>query len=252
MKRPAIAIVLGRKGSKGVKSKNTMKLFGRPAMHYPIMAALNSRYVSQVFVSTNDKEIINEARKFNAKVLVRPEYLCTDKALFEEALVHAYFEVKKIINTSPVYVVVLMCNAATVDARLIDQGIEALENDKNADSAVTVSIFNMYSPLRARKKDKGGYLVPFIPLEKLGPKGKLSCDRKSQGDAYFADMSHSVVRSECLEEIESGMLPQRWMGKKILPVYNDCGCDIDEGWQVDLTLRWLEKRGFTNKKTIYG
>lgn len=246
MNRPAIAILLGRKGSKGVKNKNTMTIFGRPVFHYPLMAALNSKNIDQIFVSTNDEEIITGSRKFKVNIINRPEYLCTDNALFEDALVHGYREAKKTMNSAPKYVVVLMCNAATVDAPLIDQAVELLEKDAAADSAVTVSIFNMYSPLRARKKSEDGYLIPFIPLETIGSANVLNCDRRSQGDAYFADMSHSVVRSRCLDNIESGMLPQRWMGKKILPVYNENGCDIDEEWQIDMTVKWLSKRGFTD------
>ena len=133
-----------------------------------------------------------------------------------------------------------MCNAVTVNETLIDQGIEALQNNKEADSAVTVSIFNMYSPLRARKINKKGYLDPFVPLESFGDPKTLNCDRKSQGDSYFADMSHSVVRSDCLENITNGLLPQKWMGNKILPIKNQLGCDIDDTWQIDMSVRWLK------------
>ena len=251
MKGSVVAILLGRKGSKGVKNKNTIKILSRPAFYYPILAALNSKYVDAIFVSTDDEEIMGAVKKFNLGIINRPRYLCTDKALFEDALVHAYKEVKKRINKIPKYIVVLMCNAVTVDASLIDEAINLLEKDKNADAAVTVSIFNMYSPLRARKKDKRGYLVPFGPFKTLGAVTKLNCDRNSQGDTYFADMSHSVVRSRCLENIEAGLLPQRWMGKKIIPVMNNNGCDIDEEWQIDMSLRWLKNKGFTKDKTIY-
>ena len=43
---------------------------------------------------------------------------------------------------------------------------------------------------------------------------KLNCDRDSQGDVYFADMSLSVVRSKCFKDMENNLLPQKWMGKK--------------------------------------
>ena len=76
----------------------------------------------------------------------------------------------------------------------------------------------------------------------------MSCDRESQGDAYFADMSHSVCRSEALENIEKGLLPQRWMGNKILPVLNGCGCDIDEAWQLDMSIHWLLGHGFSEEQ----
>ena len=72
----------------------------------------------------------------------------------------------------------------------------------------------MWSPLRARKIGSDGCLEPFVPFETLGDLNKLNCDRDSQGDVYFADMSLCAVRPRCLENIDSGLLPQKWLGKK--------------------------------------
>jgi CMP-N-acetylneuraminic acid synthetase len=251
MTSTTIAILLGRKGSKGLPGKNVMPFLGRPAPHYPILAALNSKYVDRIFVTTDDMEIVAEANKFNLDVIIRPDELCTDEALFEDALVHGYFEAKKVLGFQPTYVVVLMCNALTLDAAMIDDAIEALEKDPKADSAVTTSVLNMYSPLRARRRNDDGYLDPFVPFETFGDPETMSCDRDSQGDVYFADMSHSVARSECLENIDDGLLPQKWMGQKILPVYNTFGCDIDLPWQMAVSVYWLREKGFSEEKTPY-
>jgi CMP-N-acetylneuraminic acid synthetase len=246
-----VALLLGRKGSKGLPGKNTMKVLGRPISHYSIMAALNSKYVSDIYLSTDDDEIKIDASKFDLKIIDRPLELCTDAALFEDALIHGYEEIIKRRNRKPDMLVILMCNVVTVDNILIDNAIEALINDDSADSAVTVSVLNMYSPLRARKLNKDGYLQPFVPFESFGDPETLSCDRDSQGDVFFADMSHSVSRSRALDNIDSGLLPQRWMGKKILPVYNTYGCDIDLPWQVDASKWVLKDRGFSSEKTPY-
>jgi CMP-N-acetylneuraminic acid synthetase len=246
-----VAILLGRKGSKGLPDKNVMSILGRPAMHYPILAAKHSRYVDKMYVSSDDERIFEEASKFDLERIDRPLSLCTDEALFEDALEHAYFEVIEKLGNVPKYVVILMCNAVTVDAELIDQAIELLETDEKADSAVTVTKFNMYSPLRARKLDDNNYLKPFVPFDVFGDPANLNCDRDSQGDSLFADMSHSVVRSRCLENIMRGLLPQRWMGQNILPIYNTMGCDIDEPWQLDMSVRWLKEKGFTKTRTPY-
>ena len=71
-------------------------------------------------------------------------------------------------------------------------------------------------PLRARKLDKKGALKPFVPFKVFGNPKTLNCDRDSQGDVYYADMSVSIVRPKCLENLKSGLLPQKWMGKKLL------------------------------------
>ena len=51
-------------------------------------------------------------------------------------------------------------------------------------------------------------------FEVFGDPETLSCDRDSQGDVYFADMSHTVCRADCIEKIDEGLLPQKWMEKK--------------------------------------
>ena len=59
----------------------------------------------------------------------------------------------------------------------------------------------MWSPLRARKKDKLGLLKPFVPFETFGNPKTLNCDRDSQGDELYADMSVSIVRTKCLDNL---------------------------------------------------
>ncbi|MBU1003584.1 MAG: cytidylyltransferase [Proteobacteria bacterium] len=249
--KTTIALLLGRKGSSGFPGKNSMTILGRPAYSYPIMAAQNSRFVDRIFVSTDHEAIIEAAQGMGLDVIERPAELCTDEALFEDALEHAYFEASSRLGREPDYVVVLMCNAVTINAALIDEGVEKLEANPEADSAVTVSVFDMYSPLRARKLGDSGYLNPFVPFEALGDPKTLSCDRRSQGTAYFADMSHSVCRGKCLANMAEGLLPQRWMGQNILPVVNGDGCDIDERWQLDMSINWLKDHGFTESGTPY-
>jgi CMP-N-acetylneuraminic acid synthetase len=244
-----VAILVGRKGSKGLPGKNTMEICGRPISHYPMLAASNSKYVSDIFLSTDDQDLKNEAEIFNVQVIDRPEELCTDNAKLDDALFHGYKEIIKRLERTPDIIVVLMCNAPTINSELIDNGIKALINDPEADSAVTVSKLNMYSPLRARKLDPDGYLEPFISFEKFANPATLSCDRDSQGDVFFADMSHSVSRSRALDDIANGLLPQRWMGKKIIPVYQTYGCDIDYEWQVEASKWWLAKNGFCKTST---
>ena len=56
------AILIGRGGSTGLPGKNIMKILGRPLMHYPILAALNSKYINNVYLSTDDNEIAKEGK----------------------------------------------------------------------------------------------------------------------------------------------------------------------------------------------
>ena len=56
------------------------------------------------------------------------------------------------------------------------------------------------------------------------------------------------MRAECLEKISDGLLPQRWMGKKIYPLKQQGGLDIDYAYELPLAVNWLKQKGFTEKK----
>ena len=237
------ALLLGRSGSKGFPGKNTKKIMGKPLMAYPIIAAQNSKYIEDIFVSTDSEEIRRISEEYGAKYIQRPPELCTDQALGEDAFKHGFQWIKKNINTNIEFMVLLFCNSPCVTADLINHGVEVLRENPGIDSAVSVSRYNMWSPLRARKINDQGLLKPFIPFDAFGDPKTLSCDRDSQGDVWFADMGVSIVRPRCLENMEDGLLPQKWMGKKIFPLKQDAGFDIDYEWQLPMLEYWL---------TIYG
>ena len=142
----------------------------------------------------------------------------------------------------PELMVLLFCNAATLLPKTIDEGIRVLRKNPELDSAVTVSRYNMWSPLRARKVNSEGLLDPFVAHE-IFESDTLNCDRDSQGDAWFADVAISVVRPYNLEHLEEGLLPQKWMGKKIYPLKQEAGCDVDYEWQIPVVEWWLKKYG---------
>ncbi len=238
------ALLLGRKGSLGFPGKNLYPILGRPVTAYPLLAAQQARAVDRVYVSTDDEQIMALARELGAQVIVRPPELATPEALGEDAYLHGYQVIRDEAakgNETVELMVLLFCNAATILAETIDAGIEVLRTHPEYDSAVTVSRYNMWSPLRARKIGPDGLLHPFVPFETFGDPKTLSCDRDSQGDVWFADMGASIVRPRCLENLAMGLLPQKWMGQKIYPLKQWGGCDIDYEWQVPGVEYWLKK-----------
>jgi CMP-N-acetylneuraminic acid synthetase len=250
------ALLLGRKGSVGFPGKNTMSVLGRPLCAYPMLAAINSKYVDKLYVSTDDERIMTIGREYGADIIVRPPELCTKEALGEDAYVHGYEVIRDKLKAGSSkgkgieLMVLLFCNAAIVTAKTIDEGIEALRNNPSYDSAVTVSCYNMWSPLRARKINEDGLLHPFVPFETFGNPKTLNCDRDSQGDVWFADMGVSIVRPRCLENLNEGLLPQKWMGQHIYPLKQWGGCDVDYEWQIPGVKYWLKQHGFTEKNPI--
>ena len=248
------ALLLGRKGSSGFPGKNIYPVLGRPLCTYPLLAARHAQHVDRVFVSTDDEDIMAISREHGGEIIVRPPGLATKEALGEDAYVHGYNVIKEDAAQEGKKIelmVLLFCNAATIMTETIDEGIRVLRENPEYDSAVTVSCYNMWSPLRARKIGDNGLLHPFVPFETFGDPKTLNCDRDSQGDVWFADMGVSIVRPRCLENLEDGLLPQKWMGHKIYPLKQWGGCDIDFEWQVPGVEFLLKEQGFNEKTTPY-
>jgi CMP-N-acetylneuraminic acid synthetase len=241
------ALMIGRKGSLGFPGKNIYPVLGRPLAAYPLLAAKNSPKVERIFVSTDSPEIMEIAKELGAELIERPPELATKQALGEDVFAHGYHEIKKTLANEGLdvgLVVLLFANAATLNSDLIDKGIDILSANESFDSAVTTSVYNMWSPLRARKQGEDGCLRPMVPFESFGDPRTLNCDRDSQGDVHFADMAISVVRPRCLENMAEGLLPQKWMGQRIATISNWGGCDVDYEWQVPMVEFWLRKHGF--------
>ena len=246
------ALLLGREGSVGFPGKNLYPVLGRPLMEYPLLAALNATSVDKVYVSTDSPGIKQIALQDGALVIDRPAYLCTKEALGEDAYVHGYEYIQNETLEELELMVLLFCNAPCVLPEQIEEAIQVLRANPDYDSAVTVSCYNMYSPVRARGIGEDGLLHPFIPFENYPVDMKINCDRDAQGDVYFADVCLSVVRPRCLENLHEGILPQKWMGKKIYPIKQWGGLDVDYEWQLPQIEFWLTKHGFTEEKLPYG
>jgi len=246
------AIVIGRGGSKGFARKNVYELNGSPLMSYPISAARGCKEVDEVFFSTEDGELEYLAEYHGATVINRPSELATDEALAEDVFVHAYKWIKDCIIggdtgfavVQPFELVVLMfANAPCITAEMISKMIAIMKEKRSQYSSIcTVSRYNMFSPYRARViitlRRSEGWLLPFCPDIMDG----VDCNRDSGDDAWFYDCSCAVVTPECLEFIEGGMLPQRWLGPKILGYkQKDPALDIDYEWQLGQIEWWLRR-----------
>lgn len=236
------SLILGRKGSAGFPGKNLHVVNGHPLAWYPMTAAIQTPEIDRNFISTDDPILMDLGHAIGFDVIERPPHLATADALGDDAYKHGYIEICDRLNVKPDLLVLLFCNAATIDHKLISKGINLLRENPSADSAVTVSKYNMFSPVRARRVAEDGTLQPYIPFEHHPNADAINCDRDSQGDVWFADVAVSVIRPRNLDNMEEGLLPQRWMGKNILPIYNEAGLDLDYEWQLGQVDWWLKNR----------
>ena len=84
-----VVIIPARGGSKGIPNKNIIDLCGHPLISWSINQANNSNYVSSVWVTSDDENILNISLKYGAKVIKRPKCLASDTSSSESAWIHS-------------------------------------------------------------------------------------------------------------------------------------------------------------------
>lgn len=127
-----IAIIPARGGSRGIPKKNIKSLCGKPLIGWTIEQAKESKFVDEIFVSTDSDEIANISREFGAKIIIRPDNLSGDTCSTESALLHA----SETIEDDYDLMVLLQCTSPIRFSDQIDKAIEQIF-DENADSLLS-------------------------------------------------------------------------------------------------------------------
>lgn len=90
MKNIGIALIPLRGGSKSIPGKNIKPIAGKPLCYWVIKAALGSKSIDQVCVSTDSEQIRKLVREEfkDVRIVLRPAALATDEASTEAAMLH--------------------------------------------------------------------------------------------------------------------------------------------------------------------
>ncbi len=127
MKNEILAIIPARGGSKGLPGKNILNLNGKPLIAHTILASKNSKFITRVVVSTDDKEIGEISKKYGAEVpYLRPSSLAKDKSLTIDSVFHMLDYLEKYEGYFPKYVLLLQCTSPLRNEQHIDEAIEKL------------------------------------------------------------------------------------------------------------------------------
>lgn len=127
-----IAIILARGGSKGIPKKNIIDFCGKPLIGWSILQAIKTKGISDVWVSSDSKEILNIAKKFGAKQIIRPKKLATSKVSGEEAYIHAIKYIQKKFY-EPDLIVAIQATSPIRESKDIELALKQF-NQNNYDS----------------------------------------------------------------------------------------------------------------------
>ena len=151
MKKKVLAVIQARGGSKGIPKKNIYPINGHPLISYTISAALNSKYITKLIVSTDSLEIAEISKKYGADVpFLRPKKLSGDKVLSVDSLIYAVEASEEKFNTIFDYIIEIPCVAPLRDHKDINQSIELMIKYK-CDSVISLVNTGEKHPVRLKK-----------------------------------------------------------------------------------------------------
>lgn len=157
-----LGLIPARGGSKGLPRKNLAPLAGRPLIAHTIEAALASRSLTRVVVSTEDAEIAQTARDWGAQTpFTRPAELASDAAGALPVMRQA-IEALEAEGWRTDILVYLQPTSPLRRARHIDGALELLLGQK-ADSVVSVvPVPHQFNPVSLLRLEDG-LLNPYLP-----------------------------------------------------------------------------------------
>ncbi|TBR14792.1 acylneuraminate cytidylyltransferase family protein [bacterium] len=229
-----LCIIPARGGSKGLKNKNIMPLFGKPLIYYTIRAAKDSKLVNKIVVSTDDEKIAKAAQKYNVQAIKRPVKYATDSAPIELALRHA---VEYLKNTEGYFADVIVWLQANIPIRKkgqIDNVVRKLISSK-ADSAVTVYPVTQF-PQWMKRMNKDGFLSPLF-------KGAVKYRRQDVEQMYLLDGAIVAIRSTVLMKTKDKSGVHVFMGKKVSGVVQELKytIEVDDKESFDMVKFYFRK-----------
>ena len=88
-------IILARGGSKGILKKNLINFCGKPLIYWTISQCFESDCFDNVWVSSDDDEILDVSKSYGTKVIKRPKQYSNDNSTSEDAWLHASKKILK-------------------------------------------------------------------------------------------------------------------------------------------------------------
>lgn len=229
-----LAIIPARGGSKGLSGKNIKPLCGKPLIGWTIEQARASKHITEIFVSTDSREIADVAESFGVSVPeLRPAELASDTASSASFILYTLEKLQREGQEFD-YIVLLEPTSPLREVEDIDRSIELLAADSRADSIVGVCKTECAHPVFLTRIEEG-LLRPYI--------GDMEAVRRQELDElYFFEGTVYVSRVNAFFEKKAfyhdKTLPY------LVPKWKSFEIDDSEDWFIieSILKNKLEKR----------
>lgn len=229
MKRPIVAFIGARGGSKGIPDKNIIDLCGFPLIAYPIVASRMSKYISHTFVSTDSNKIRKYALEYlesENNIIQRPDALAQDDSLdihwIRHALIHLHFN-----KVYPKLIIHLRTTTPLIDPEVIDRAIAIMLQDKESTALRSAHALSESPHKMFIKEDK-----QFKPFMTEVNYDTINNPRQSFPTAYVPNGYVDILLPEIV--IPKTYTPSNLHGTKIRAFVTNRVIELDEHEDLEL------------------
>lgn len=206
-----LAVIPARGGSKGVPGKNRKIVDGKPLIAYTLEAALESKLLSDVYVSSDEEAILEVAKGFNKiKIHTRPADLATDSSPVTDTVA----AVQKIESDKGNVYDALMILQPTAPLRKgldIDQAITILSNNSSVNTVISVCEMHDVHPARMYwQKDES--MISILPEYEQTRRQEIPPALYRNGSIYLTrSKAFESQHSFMVKPIAPLIMPSNWL-----------------------------------------
>lgn len=216
-----LAIIPARGGSKGLQDKNIKDLCGKPLIGWTIEQSKASKFIDEIFVSTDSLKIANVAKEFGVNVpILRPEELAKDSSSSMDVVDHvlSYFEN---INTFFDYILLLEPTSPLRKVDDLDSAIKLAVENESVDGVISLGEVHMEHPMIVKKLNQKGKIESYIENVK-----KIS-QRQQTDKAYFPYGVVYMIKTKVFKNSRTfytnNVIPyfiERWQNYEVDDIYD--------------------------------
>ena len=226
-----IGLITARGGSKGIPRKNIHPLAGKPLIAWTIEAALQSKVLDRVIVSTDDEEIARVSRDWGAEVpFMRPTELAQDDSPHIPVIKNTVEWLESNENSRPEYILLLQPTTPLRSAQDIDNAYRLIL-EKDADSVISVCEAFSHPYLTKHITAEGR-------LEDFGPRPDGYLARQVLPPVYIVNGAIYFIRCDVL--LKENTLYTQSTYAYLMP--QERSLDIDTPWDLHLAELILKDR----------
>ena len=159
LRKKILALIIARKGSKGLRGKNLVEINSKPCINWTFQAAIKSKFINFSMLSSDSKKMISMAQKVGIFApFVRPANLSSDNAKIIDVIWHSIKWLKKNKAFDYEYIILLQATSPLRTNKHIDDAIKYYFKNSKTTRETLVSVTNAPIKTHWLLKQKGKYL----------------------------------------------------------------------------------------------